>query len=53
MSTPRNFVFQTRCPIGKYCVEGVSFACPPGRFGASQLSTNSSCTGPCRQGHFC
>ncbi|CAM9593374.1 unnamed protein product, partial [Ascophyllum nodosum] len=50
---PGGYSAQRRCPIGRFCVDGVSFPCPPGRFGASQLSTNSSCTGVCRKGHFC
>ncbi|CAM9216985.1 unnamed protein product, partial [Sphacelaria rigidula] len=44
---------QARCPIGRWCDQGLSFLCPPGRFGASQASTNSSCTGSCRKGHYC
>eukprot|EP00752_Nemacystus_decipiens_P010517 g9365.t1 len=44
---------QTRCPIGTYCLGGVSFPCPAGRFGASQMSVNASCSGSCSEGHFC
>ncbi|CAM9366264.1 unnamed protein product, partial [Ectocarpus sp. 8 AP-2014] len=41
------------CPVGRYCVGGVSWPCPAGRFGASERSVNSSCTGLCGPGHYC
>ncbi|CAM9174325.1 unnamed protein product [Ectocarpus fasciculatus] len=47
------FSLQFRCPVGRYCVGGVSWPCPAGRFGASELSVNSSCTGLCGPGHYC
>ncbi|CAN0429086.1 unnamed protein product, partial [Ectocarpus sp. 8 AP-2014] len=47
------FSLQSRCPVGRYCVGGVSWPCPAGRFGASERSVNSSCTGLCGPGHYC
>lgn len=53
LSSAYKLLPQTRCPIGSYCLGGVSFPCPAGRFGASQMSVDSSCSGVCSEGHFC
>ncbi|CAM9176752.1 unnamed protein product, partial [Choristocarpus tenellus] len=52
-NTRGGYTSQVQCPIGSYCLEGIARPCPPGRFGSSQGSTNSSCSGPCRAGHYC
>jgi hypothetical protein len=41
------------CSAGQYCVGGVAFQCPAGRFGNTSGSSNSNCTGICNAGYFC
>ncbi len=40
--------YQTPCPAGSYCVEGVATPCPPGVFGSVQQLSAPRCSGPCR-----
>jgi hypothetical protein len=44
---------QHKCKPGFYCIEGVRFLCPAGRYGDKAGETDSECTGPCKAGHFC
>ena len=41
------------CPSGSYCVGGVEFLCPPGRFGCANRLSDPACNGPCNAGYFC
>lgn len=47
------FTSQTICPLGSYCIDGLKNPCPGGRYGISLAMTNSSCSGPCTEGHWC
>ena len=44
---------QSPCPIGRYCRDGVSTACPAGQFGDVTGLDSSSCSGPCAAGYYC
>ena len=44
---------QELCPPGSYCVDGIRFLCPEGRYGSISGQTNSSCTGACAVGFYC
>jgi hypothetical protein len=48
-----SYVAQVPCPLGSYCIEGVRYLCPAGRYGLKVREYNSSCTGPCRGGYYC
>eukprot|EP01041_Mallomonas_annulata_P008856 gene8856-18351_t len=41
------------CPPGAYCSVGTRYLCPEGRYGVTEGSVNSSCTGVCRAGYYC
>ena len=43
----------SRCEPGYYCVDGVSAACQPGRFGDTWGLFTDDCTGLCTAGYFC
>ena len=47
------YVGESKCEAGWYCVDGVAFACPAGRFGAVEGSVNASCDGSCVSGYYC
>ena len=47
------FASQEICPPGSYCVDGIRYLCPAGRYGMKSGETNSSCTGPCAVGYYC
>ena len=49
----QNQQFQTPCPIGAYCVDGVLYACPAGTFGNTTGLATSTCSGVCRAGYYC
>ena len=42
-----------KCEPGSYCIEGVRYLCPAGRYGDKHGETNSQCTGTCKEGHYC
>lgn len=44
---------QKECERGYYCLEGVRYKCPKGRYGDKIRETNSSCTGECQPGYYC
>jgi len=41
------------CPRGSYCVDGVRYPCPSGRYGHAEASTDPLCTGVCAAGWYC
>lgn len=41
------------CPRGHYCVGGVKYICPAGRFGQFFGESTANCTGPCPAGFYC
>lgn len=41
------------CPKGHYCIGGLRFSCPPGRFGADFGLTSQLCSGLCSPGYYC
>ena len=41
------------CPPGSYCVGGVRYTCPPGRYGNETGLSTAACVGACRAGYFC
>eukprot|EP01038_Epipyxis_sp_PR26KG_P010959 gene10959-14719_t len=41
------------CPAGSYCVNGIRYDCPAGRFGGIIQQYNVSCSGPCEEGFYC
>lgn len=47
------YTSQTICPRGSYCISGVRYLCPAGRYGGNIQSINSSCTALCRGGFYC
>ena len=44
---------QFPCEPGYYCVEGLRYKCPAGRYGERQQETNPLCSGICAAGYFC
>ena len=44
---------QRECESGHYCLKGVRYKCPEGRYGDKVRETNSSCTGECDAGYYC
>jgi hypothetical protein len=46
-------VDEVLCPLGHYCVGGVLFQCPSGRFGASEGLSSAACSGVCAAGYYC
>jgi len=44
---------QKVCPMGSYCVDGVVYDCPAGRYGGGDRLTTPDCTGPCAKGYYC
>lgn len=48
------FLYLIECPVGSYCMGGVQYYCPAGRFGnRRRLEHDSNCTGPCSSGYYC
>lgn len=44
----------SECPPGSYCIDGVRWPCPAGRYGnRRRLELDSTCTGPCSSGYYC
>ena len=41
------------CSVGRYCVAGVSLACPPGRYGNDTGLSVETCTDVCLAGYYC
>ncbi len=41
------------CPPGSFCVAGLRYECPPGRFGSTRRSSRPQCDGPCHAGYYC
>ena len=46
-------VTQRRCEPGHWCRDGVRYACPAGRYGATTGLYSDLCTGACAAGHYC
>lgn len=44
------YSLQARCPPGSYCLNGIRYLCPGGRYGALHESINASCDGICEAG---
>lgn len=44
---------QAICNPGYYCVKGVRYPCPAGRYGASAGLSTGYCDGFCRGGYYC
>ncbi|CAN0540313.1 unnamed protein product, partial [Ectocarpus sp. 8 AP-2014] len=42
-----------QCEPGHFCVGGVRFPCPGGRFGASAREVRPQCQGECAGGWYC
>ena len=47
------FYNQSLCGVGMYCVGGVAFVCPAGRYGNDSGMTLAVCTGVCTAGFYC
>lgn len=44
---------QTKCGPGTYCVDGLRYPCPAGRYGTTTHLVHSNCTAICPVGHYC
>ena len=44
---------QQPCSPGTYCINGVVYDCPAGRFGITSRLASPECSGPCAVGHYC
>jgi len=44
---------ERKCPLGRFCVGGVSYLCPGGTFGGQVGLSNERCSGECLPGYFC
>ncbi|KAL3801129.1 hypothetical protein HJC23_002422 [Cyclotella cryptica] len=43
---------EEKCKPGSYCIDGVRYLCPAGRYGDKELETSSECR-PCQAGYYC
>ncbi len=50
---PSTMTHEAQCGSGRYCIDGVAFKCPAGRYGSEAGLTSSECTGACEAGYFC
>ena len=41
------------CQSGHFCLNGLQFPCPAGRYGERRGELNPNCTGPCLEGYYC
>lgn len=41
------------CEPGHYCVEGIKYQCPAGRFGYAHALSSPQCSGECAAGYMC
>ena len=53
LSNNGGYADQKPCERGTYCLNGVRYLCPSGRFGSTLRSWNSSCSGLCTAGYYC
>ena len=53
LETSQSRTKQVLCPLGHFCVNGVRFPCPAGRFGEREGSSSPDCSGLCEAGFFC
>lgn len=44
---------QLICEPGYYCIYGMKYICPPGRYGSEQMEAKESCSGLCKGGYYC
>ena len=44
---------QALCPPGSYCIDGIKYACPAGRYGNVQGEVDPLCSGVCEEGFYC
>ena len=44
---------QVFCPPGSFCIDGIKYECPAGRYGSSQGEIDPLCSGECEEGHYC
>jgi len=51
--SPYTMPAQSVCEKGHYCVRGVSYECPAGRYGAVQGLSHYNCSAICPVGHYC
>ena len=42
-----------KCALGHYCVNGLEYRCPAGRYGSSEGLMSPECTGLCLPGEYC
>jgi hypothetical protein len=47
------FFNQSVCEAGRFCLGGVAYSCPLGRFGAVPALVSDNCTGVCDAGYYC
>ena len=44
---------QAVCPPGTFCSDGLSLACPKGKYGSTPGLATQACSGWCTPGHYC
>ena len=44
---------EMECEPGHYCLQGLRYRCPAGRYGALRRETNPTCQGSCAEGYYC
>ena len=52
-SSHRTRTSQSECEPGHYCVGGIRYKCPAGRYGDKRRETSSLCSGTCEPGYYC
>eukprot|EP01038_Epipyxis_sp_PR26KG_P006767 gene6767-9268_t len=45
--------YEVLCSIGHYCIGGIEYPCPVGRYGNSSGLQTSECSGSCLSGEYC
>lgn len=40
-------------PAGTYAIDGLSYLCPAGRYGAVEGQSIPECSGECHEGYYC
>lgn len=53
LGSPATRSVAVACEAGAFCVAGLRYECPPGRYGSRARETSPACEGACRAGYAC
>jgi hypothetical protein len=52
-TTSKTRTNQVKCPKGSFCIDGLAFLCPGGRYGSVEGLLSADCSGECKEGFYC